>query len=360
MALRLFCLQEAFDLSFIVTLHRKESANVHPERPFTIENEYKPYLEAIGFSVDPHFHAKSGVRFSLDPAIGEGSVWVYAKPGHFFIEVMDFHFYEDVPFEYPQFDFISFGYYESLLYADEHAVFNSPYLMGYRSRTQTYNCVIQKGEPVRNICIVLAPAYYEHYLSQTFPDEYEELLAVLEGQCGVIHLPELVLLLKQITHFSGKGAAARLYYESKVAEMLALIVNYSHKQGTQKSPLTDLDRQGLSAVLTFINSQSVDTRISIEQLAKLACMSPTKLKYTFKKAHDCTISEYINRIKMQEAKHALEHTQISIGEIARKLGYKKTRSFSDYFYTHTSLLPSEYRRLSQGNALLHTREVELS
>jgi AraC-like DNA-binding protein len=321
---------------------------VHRERPFTIESEYKPYLEAIGFSVDPHFHNKAGVRFSLDPAVGEGTVWVYAKTSHFFIQAMDFCFYEEVPFEYPQFDFISFGYYESLLYADEHTVLSSPYLLGYKSRTQTYKCVIPRREAVRNICIVLAPAYYEHYLSETYPDEYEELLAALEGQHGRIHLPELVLLLKQLVNFTGNGVAAKLYYESKLAEMLALIVNHSHKQGTPKSPLTEQDRNGLSAVLSLIDSHNGDFRIPLEQLAKRACMSPTKLKYTFKKAYNCTISEYISRIRMQKAKDELEHTQISIGELAQKLGYKKTRSFSDNFCTHTGLLPSEYRKLAQG------------
>lgn len=333
---------------------------MYQERLFTIESEYKPYLEKIGFSADSHFHAKPGVLFSLDPAIGQGTVWVYAKPGHFFIQTMDFYFYEDVPFEYPQFDFISFGYYESLLYTDEHAVFNSPYLLGYRSRTQTYKCIIPKREPVRNSCIVLAPAYYEDYLRKTYPDEYEELLAALEQQRGLIHLPELVLLLKQLAHFSGNGAAARLYYESKVAETLALIVNHNQQQGMRKSPLSDSDHDGLAAVLAFIDSHSDNYRIPLEQLAKLACMSPTKLKYTFKKAYDCTIFEYISRKRMQKAKHALANTQISIGELARKLGYKKTRSFSDCFYTHTGLRPSEYRKLAQGKMSLPAKEVELA
>jgi AraC-like DNA-binding protein len=333
---------------------------VHREHSFTIESEYKPYLEAIGFTVDPQFHTKPGVRFSLDPAVGNGTVWVYAKTGHFFIQAMDFCFYEDVPFEYPQFDFISFGYYENSLYADHHEVFSSPYLLGYRSRPQTYKCVIPKQEPVRNYCIVLAPAYYEHYLRQSYPDVYEELLAALEDHRGLIHLPELVLLLKQLVHFSGEGAAAKLYYESKVGEMLALIVNHNHnhKQETHKSPLTDLDRRGLSDVLAYIENHYGDFRIPLDQLAKLACMSPTKLKYTFKKAYDCTIFEYISRIKIQKAKHALEQTQISIGELARNLGYKKTRSFSDCFCTHTGLLPSEYRKLAQGKTLLHTKEAE--
>jgi AraC-like DNA-binding protein len=332
---------------------------MHGERSFTIESEYKPYLEAIGFSMAP-CQAKPGVRFSLDPALGEGTVWVYAKAGHFFIQTMDFCFYEDVSFEYPQFNFISFGYYESLLYADHHAVFNCPYLFGYRSRPQTYKCEIPKQVPVRNHCIVLAPAYYEHYLKMAYPDEYEELLAALSRHRGVIHLPELVLLLKQLTHFSGEGAAAKLYYESKVAEMLALIVrhNHNHKQGKHQSPLTDLDRGGLSAVLAYIDHHSGDFRIPLEQLAKLACMSPSKLKYTFKKGYDCTISEYMNRIRIQKAKHALVHTQVSIGELARKLGYKKTRSFSDYFCAQTGLLPSEYRRLAQGKSFLDTKEVE--
>ncbi|OBY78152.1 hypothetical protein BBG47_18050 [Paenibacillus sp. KS1] len=325
---------------------------------FTIESEYTPYLEAIGFSVDPHFHAESAVRFILDPALGEGSVWVYAKTGHFFIQSMDFYFYEDVSFEYPQFDFISFGYYESLLYADEHEVSTSPYLLGYRSYTQAFKCVIPKQQAVRNHCIVLAPAYYEHHLRKAYPDEYEELLTALEQHCGLIHLPELALLLKQLTHFSGNGAAARLYYESKVAETLALIIDHNHKRGMQKAPLTDLDRDGLAAVLPFIENQCGNYRITLDQLAKLACMSPTKLKYTFKKSYNCTISEYISRIRMQKAKHALEHTQISIGELARNLGYKKTRSFSDYFYAHTGLLPSEYRKLAHGSISLHPQEVE--
>ncbi|MFS0820731.1 helix-turn-helix transcriptional regulator [Bacillus sp. 1P02SD] len=330
---------------------------MHPERPFTIESEYTAYLEMIGFFVDSQFHTKPGVLFSLDPSIGEGTVWVYAKTGHFFIQAMDFCFYEAVPFEYPQFDFISFGYYETPLYADKQAVFNSPYLLGYRSHAKVFKSIIPKQEAVRNICIVLSPTYYEHYLSKIFPDEYKEIVTALEHHNGLLHIPELILLLKQIMNFTGSNAAGRIYYESKVAEMLALIVNHSHHPGTQKTLLTEQDQVGVTAVVNYIDNQYGDFRIQIEQLAKLACMSPSKLKYSFKDAYNCTISEYMCKKRIQEAKHALEHSQISIGELARKLGYKKTRSFSDFFRKHIGLLPNQYRKLAQGK--IHSGEIKL-
>ena len=80
-------------------------------------------------------------------------------------------------------------------------------------------------------------------------------------------------------------------------------------------------------------------------------MSPTKLKYTFKKVYQCTVFEYIHTKRMSQAEHLLTNTDLSIQQIARTVGYQKASNFSGAFRKNTGLLPYEYRKLSQGTVI---------
>ena len=88
----------------------------------------------------------------------------------------------------------------------------------------------------------------------------------------------------------------------------------------------------------------------LETLARIACMGTTKLKYAFKQTYKCTITEYILSKRMAQAEHLLIDTDLTIGQISRSVGYKKTGNFSDAFRRNTGLLPHEYRKLSMPKA----------
>lgn len=82
---------------------------------------------------------------------------------------------------------------------------------------------------------------------------------------------------------------------------------------------------------------------SVEDLAKLAGASVRTFARRFEKATGNTPREYIQRVRIEAAKRALERTTDHVGEIAQRVGYADVVAFRRLFLERTGLTPSEYR-----------------
>ena len=200
--------------------------------------------------------------------------------------------------------------------------------------------------PIRGTELILMPGYYHDYLEERYPGQFPDPKAAFLSVDGSTDFPELVLLLKQIGRFQGTGMAADLYFESKVAEALSLIIEKT-RTGTAapaERVLSDEDRQQLDSVKSYIEDHFA-FEIRADQLAKLACMGQTKLRASFKQCYGCTITEYIQSRRLAHAEFLLLKTEFSVGQVAEAVGYHHAGRFSTLFKGNTGLLPEEYRKL---------------
>ena len=80
-------------------------------------------------------------------------------------------------------------------------------------------------------------------------------------------------------------------------------------------------------------------------------MSTTKLKNLFRQFTGCTITEYILSKKTDYASHLLADSDLSIEELAKKVGFDTVSGFSTSFKKQMGIPPSEYRRQIEFNCL---------
>lgn len=80
---------------------------------------------------------------------------------------------------------------------------------------------------------------------------------------------------------------------------------------------------------------------SIAALAKIAAMSPTKLKNTFKKIYRYNLYEYYQKNRMLKAKQLLSAKKISVKEVGLELGFKNLSNFTIAFKKEFNILPSQ-------------------
>ncbi|WP_419820772.1 helix-turn-helix domain-containing protein [Anoxybacterium hadale] len=158
--------------------------------------------------------------------------------------------------------------------------------------------------------------------------------------------PEMVKLLSQVKNYCGEGFSAKLFYEAKVAEAVALVFEQQKKSRTKSaSKLSSQDLQQLKTVTAYINDHFAFD-LPLQLLSKIACMGTTKLKSSFKLYHNCTITEYIQQRRMSQAEHLLSSTGLTIGQVAQTVGYSNAGRFAELFRLSTGLLPGEYRKIS--------------
>ena len=315
-----------------------------------IEEVYAPLLLKNGFTPDPNNkkYNPMGTCWKLSPEIGEGYYWTYGKHDLYDIRIHDFSYHRDMLMDFELPESLSIAYYESI--SGEEI---SPYrrlkagcVKAFHGGTP-YRVMIHKKIPVRSINIEIMPAYYNKYL-QTLYTKGSVYPEKIFGEIDqTFEFREMVQLLMKVKNYAGTGIAAKLFYESKVAEAVSLIVEWSnHRKKRGVDSISARDNKQMKNVTAYIDDHYT-LELSLEQIAKIACMSQTKLKYTFKRYHECTITEYIQQRRMGQAEHLLANSDLPIGQVAKVVGYTSPSRFSELFRLSTGIQPRIYREISQ-------------
>lgn len=144
--------------------------------------------------------------------------------------------------------------------------------------------------------------------------------------------------------------------------VLHLIEKYAGREvavAASKAFSIDIDRDSQSAFIIFegqkdhgddkvIKAQKYiedhfQETIRVDDLADLFTISRRTLERRFKKATSNSVTEYVQRVKVEAAKKDLETTRKNVNEVMYDVGYSDTKSFRDLFRRITGLTPIEYR-----------------
>ncbi|MEN9569773.1 MAG: hypothetical protein RL172_1004 [Bacteroidota bacterium] len=79
----------------------------------------------------------------------------------------------------------------------------------------------------------------------------------------------------------------------------------------------------------------------VSELAKIAMMSVTKLKTTFKKVYQHGLYEYYQKNRMLKARHLLTTKKATVKEVGIELGFKNLSNFTIAFKKEFNILPSQ-------------------
>lgn len=116
------------------------------------------------------------------------------------------------------------------------------------------------------------------------------------------------------------------------------------KDFTHRISLLGDSKSILSKQIANYVSSNLYRPIRLKEVASYLSMSIPSLCAKFKLETNQTVSSFINKTKIKQAKSLLEDKSKSIGEIAFYLGYSSTAHFSKSFKNETGLTPIEYRK----------------
>ena len=314
---------------------------------------YRPLLEQNHFLPIPcpDRFSPAGQGWEISPAVGGGYYWVYARQDLFDVKIHDFFFHEDQCLDMAIPECISIQRYDSI--SGEEL---NPYRRLSAGDIQTivggkprYRALIHKRIPIHSVGIEILPNYYEDFLKKHYPDVYFDLPSAFQSLDQATDFPAMSKLLFEIENYRGDGAAAALFYEAKVTEAIALVVDAWKRQSQKRErPLSAEDVKSLQNVTSYI-ADHYAFDIPLERLANIACMSETKLKSCFKRHFGCSVTQYIQGRRMSQAEHLLIDTDFTMGQIAQMIGYTTSSRFAELFKKSTGILPIEYRKIARKN-----------
>lgn len=124
----------------------------------------------------------------------------------------------------------------------------------------------------------------------------------------------------------------------RLENLLILLVRDS-MTGSKKYERKCID--GVFDIYQYITEHYTE-KITLDNLAFLFGTNKTTLCKSFKEKYNTTILEFINELRINEAKKLLSEKKLSITEISERLGFASLHYFSRIFKSKEGISPGEY------------------
>ena len=279
----------------------------------------------------------------------QGYFWFLPHGDNFIITKCDFYFLKDTKLTMP-----NDSLYISLRL--EYAKHLPPgKIMAYLEENGTpRHTLMPKGSRVAYTEVLYSPSFYKMQLKNLFTAQNASPLEILKNMGGEHNWSaEIMNVLKKIYACSLSGMAAELYYIAGAYALMSAVI----EMGNGRLPKKSTDYKSIVRVIQYIDDNFSQT-IKLAELSRLANMSATKLKKLFRQFTGCTITEYILSKKTDYASHLLADSDLSIEELAKKVGFDTVAGFSTSFKKQTGIPPSEYRKQIGFNCLKNPSEIK--
>ena len=137
--------------------------------------------------------------------------------------------------------------------------------------------------------------------------------------------------------------------DAYTTQLLVQVYRLFHLETNGDTQLTkdDLRKNYIMGQAVFQALRYIDNNVeeveNIQQVAEQLKYNPTYLSRVFSEQMGVTLSDYIKVKKVERAKDILKRG-ISVDEVAQRLGYSTTQSFSKMFQRYEKCSPSTYKK----------------
>lgn len=123
-----------------------------------------------------------------------------------------------------------------------------------------------------------------------------------------------------------------------------LLQQYSTTKSKSSKENKGLSKPDLQRVTDYIH-QHLDQALKLNEVAAITQLSPYHFSRLFKASVGVTLHQYILQRRLERAKCLLQHSQLSIAEIAIKVGFFDQSHLNRYFKQNFGVTPKQFLRV---------------
>ncbi len=129
-----------------------------------------------------------------------------------------------------------------------------------------------------------------------------------------------------------------------VIELLITIFRTFRKSSMLEEGIYSQRRQVIEKVILYMKNNYAQ-ELKLEDLSLMAFLSRNYFCKLFRDVTNMTVTEYAQKIRIEEACRLLEDSDRKIVDIASSIGYQDIKFFNQVFKRRTGMTPSEYRKI---------------
>ena len=158
--------------------------------------------------------------------------------------------------------------------------------------------------------------------------------------------PKMKTVLQQIFHCPYQGMVKRMYLESKVIELTALVLDHeiTIQQGKAKKPVLKPEQLERVHHAKEILLRDLINPPSLGELARQSGLNDLLLRQGFRQAFGTTVFGTLKSYRLELAKQLLTERDLSVREVANRVGYASVSSFSRAFEHQFRIRPKAYQQ----------------
>lgn len=109
-------------------------------------------------------------------------------------------------------------------------------------------------------------------------------------------------------------------------------------------------RDEIAYIETYVR-QNLSKDLTVASVAGVVNMSESYFSHLFKKETGLSFTNYVNQVRIEQAKELLKESRLKINEIALAVGLENSNYFSTLFKKLTGVAPNQYREDEQNKEL---------
>lgn len=125
-------------------------------------------------------------------------------------------------------------------------------------------------------------------------------------------------------------------------ETMQLKYNREISLGSQKIKGSNRDQKFLSEIIAYIENNMEDQNLGILEISKNIGMSKSALYRKLKAMTQMTTNDFVNMIRLERAAQLLNQRDLSVNEVANRVGFESRKYFSKLFKQRFGKTPREY------------------
>lgn len=179
-----------------------------------------------------------------------------------------------------------------------------------------------------------------NYLQPLYNGQLDFDRVIKPHQTGYTEIRKLLIEAMEIGY--NRENYFELELKSKLLSLLGLLFKYGYVHSKEQTHDAYRREEKIRTIIDYINAHYQE-ELTIDHLASICNYSPTYFMNFFKKNLGVSCMDYLISYRLRKATELLQHSSLSILEIASEVGFTNLSNFNRQFKKAYHMTPSHYR-----------------